>query len=128
LYVILLIVLKANCNINAVQNDYTIFHFTYLQILNTKFNRKNITYNFRKDLFVTNFGEHFLVPKIRQLGVLTPFLLFRAKSLKPFLARWKIFYKQKERSSLSQILPPHRVEFNYIYIIQQIVYVVNIYL
>jgi hypothetical protein len=68
------------------------------------------------------------VPKIRQLGVLTPFLLFRAKSLKPFLARWKIFYKQKERSSLSQILPPHRVEFNYIYIIQQIVYVVNIYL
>jgi len=31
------------------------------------------------------------MPKIRQLGVLTPFLLFGEKSLKPFLARWENF-------------------------------------
>jgi len=43
-------------------------------------------------IFTPNFGEHFLMPKIRQLGVLTPFLLFRSKSLKPFLARWEIFF------------------------------------
>nr|DAL16319.1 MAG TPA_asm: hypothetical protein [Caudoviricetes sp.] len=32
------------------------------------------------------YRRHFLVPNIRQRGVLTPFLLFREKSLKPFLA------------------------------------------
>ena len=39
-----------------------------------------------------SFIGSFLMPKVRQLGVLTPFLLFRRKSANTFLALWEISF------------------------------------